>query len=56
MGRKVPMWQCLLVIVAMVVFLFWGVMVSGKTYVPIRTGAKNVKLSGRTAKKFSRLF
>lgn len=30
--------------------------VSGKTYVPIRTGAKNVKLSGRTAKKFSRLF
>lgn len=33
-----------------------SLLVSGKTYVPIRTGAKNVKLSGRTAKKFSRLF
>ena len=26
MGRKVPMWQCILAIVAMVVFLFWNVM------------------------------
>ena len=26
MGRKVPMWQCMLAIVAMVVFLFWNVM------------------------------
>ncbi len=26
MGRKVPMWQCVLAIVAMVVFLFWNVM------------------------------
>ena len=26
MGRKVPMWQCVLVIVAMIVFLFWNVM------------------------------
>ena len=26
MGRKIPMWQCILVIVAMVVFLFWNVM------------------------------
>ena len=26
MGRRVPMWQCLLAIIAMVVFLFWGVM------------------------------
>ena len=23
MGRKVPMWQCILAIVAMIVFLFW---------------------------------
>ena len=26
MGRKVPMWQCILVIIAMIVFLFWNVM------------------------------
>ena len=26
MGRQVPMWQCVLAIVAMVVFLFWNVM------------------------------
>ncbi len=26
MGRKIPMWQCVLTIVAMVVFLFWNVM------------------------------
>ncbi len=26
MGRKVPMWQCVLAIVAMIVFLFWNVM------------------------------
>ena len=26
MGRKVPMWQCILAIVAMIVFLFWNVM------------------------------
>lgn len=26
MGRKIPMWQCVLVIVAMIVFLFWNVM------------------------------
>ena len=26
MGRKVPMWQCVLAIVGMVVFLFWNVM------------------------------
>ena len=26
MGKKIPMWQCVLVIVAMIVFLFWNVM------------------------------
>lgn len=26
MGRQVPMWQCVLAIVAMIVFLFWNVM------------------------------
>ena len=26
MGRKVPMWQCILAIVGMIVFLFWNVM------------------------------
>ena len=26
MGRKVPMWQCVLAIIGMVVFLFWNVM------------------------------
>ena len=26
MGRKVPMWQCIIAILAMVVFLFWNVM------------------------------
>lgn len=26
MGRKIPMWQCVLAIVAMIVFLFWNVM------------------------------
>ena len=26
MGKKVPMWQCVLVIIAMIVFLFWNVM------------------------------
>lgn len=26
MGRKIPMWQCILAIVAMIVFLFWNVM------------------------------
>ena len=26
MGRKVPMWQCILAIIAMIVFLFWNVM------------------------------
>ena len=26
MGRKIPMWQCILAIVGMVVFLFWNVM------------------------------
>ena len=26
MGRKVPMWQCIVAIVAMIVFLFWNVM------------------------------
>lgn len=26
MGRQVPMWQCILAIVAMIVFLFWNVM------------------------------
>ena len=26
MGRKVPMWQCILAIVAMIIFLFWNVM------------------------------
>ncbi len=26
MGRKIPMWQCLIAIIAMVVFLFWNVM------------------------------
>ena len=26
MGRQVPMWQCVLAVVAMVVFLFWNVM------------------------------
>ena len=25
MGRKIPMWQCILVIIAMIVFLFWTV-------------------------------
>lgn len=25
MGRKIPMWQCILVLLCMVVFLFWGV-------------------------------
>lgn len=25
MGRKIPMWQCILVIIGMVVFLFWAV-------------------------------
>ena len=26
MGRKIPMWQCIIAILAMVVFLFWNVM------------------------------
>ncbi len=26
MGRKVPMWQCLVAIIAMIIFLFWNVM------------------------------
>ena len=27
MGRKIPMWQCLLVMVVLLVLLFWGIMV-----------------------------
>ncbi|MGI6766105.1 MAG: Na+/H+ antiporter NhaC [Lentihominibacter sp.] len=29
MGRKIPMWQCLIVILSMIVFLFWNVMLDG---------------------------
>ena len=28
MGRKIPMWQCILVMIVMVVLIFWGVMKS----------------------------
>lgn len=28
MGRKIPMWQCILVMVVMIVLIFWGVMKS----------------------------
>ena len=27
MGKKIPMWQCLLVMVVLLVLLFWGIMV-----------------------------
>ena len=35
MGRKIPMWQCVLALLLMVVFLFWGVMgdVAGEAHV-----------------------
>lgn len=26
MGRKIPLWQCLIVILAMVVFLMWSIL------------------------------
>lgn len=30
MGKKIPMWQCLLVMVVLVALIFWGVMVDTK--------------------------
>ena len=27
MGRKIPMWQCILVMVVMIVLIFWNVMI-----------------------------
>ncbi|MBQ4649506.1 MAG: sodium:proton antiporter, partial [Firmicutes bacterium] len=27
MGKKIPMWQCLLVMVVLIVLIFWGVMI-----------------------------
>ena len=27
MGRKIPMWQCILVMIVLLVLLFWGIMV-----------------------------
>ena len=27
MGRKIPMWQCILVMIVMVALIFWGVMI-----------------------------
>ncbi len=26
MGKKIPMWQCLIVIIAMIAFLMWGIL------------------------------
>ncbi|NBI64233.1 hypothetical protein D3Z38_14535, partial [Clostridiales bacterium] len=27
MGKKIPMWQCILVMIVMIVLIFWGVMI-----------------------------